>query len=603
MSGGYDARKHLGQLKEIGICKVIVVDDDKDLDESEQTLGAFSAINAMLGELSDQQIADIKELDLNRYDIRLFDVNGNIDEAFMHSESFPEHWNSVPVELKKSFFDIVDMQDTREQTREVFGEFEGLVSEIIPVEFLSVSEWTQYKNDSSHIDEGFYAILLFDQNLKNASIPDIGEGRYGEAGKRLAKEMLEEKNARYIPGIFTANVGIGGDEIEETDNQFISGYQIGVISKERTKNSKNLIRGLEAVVAANILYRLGEIAREIIRQVAEANVSGKASIFNSIGLAALLQMIRQSEKEGEHPSNGVIRLINEMLNQITTLRMRYYAATDEKVKLIGRLDDFVKFSSIFQLDEEDDADYLLRFHDAYIMGEDLAEGHFPTGNGDIYELTLSCGETIDCVLLAQPCNLAIRGDDDYRSGDITHLPLIELEKRDRRRNGEIKQNHDPQFGSPIPYPDSESSDKEEYYCQPNFKKCRYIPPYLLDLCAFGRDGISSSDIDGLANIEMLLESGWMNARNYLIKDLKSRIAEYKAIQERTDIDGEELSFDYAKNSAFDVTRGYPRIEVTNDGIFHFGIRRKARLKEKHAHGLLHEFARYQSRYGFPSRLL
>lgn len=602
---GYDAIAHLNALKtDIGIVKIIIVDDDMDLEETEKTLGVGAVLNALIDAANSAKQLEIKELHLEQYDLMLFDINGNIKDEIALAESVtPERWEAVPHEVRESFFSIVGMPDTRAQTREGLDSFSQNVSSVIDVETISVREWNKRKGNLGELGRDSYVIVLFDLNLKNVSPHDADFGRYDEGGAVLGSQALETLPYGYIPGILTANIDTGKEEIEGTDGQFVAGRQLGMISKKRLEKPKDIVKGLESIIAANILYELEREALEIfgVQQVF-ADAASEPSCKH-LGLGILSRMIKQAEDEGEHLSNGVIRLMGERFVSASQGKMRERCMKNKKIGLLGKI-KAEQFNTLLGIEADETEDCPLRFDDAYIAGKTLAQRRYPTMTGDVYELTFSDGATVDCVLLVQPCNLSIRGDSEKRGANITHFPLVELKMQ---RSG-TKPDHRISYGSRIPAPkDILDCNDEMVFCQPEFSECRYVAPYLLDLCVFSEDGRASTEFLANGGAIMMLEPGWQLYKGSLERGLLDRIEKYNQLMQSASVNDalEEgfISNEGILKSIFSITENYPEVKRLPSGAFSFGIRRKARLKEHYAHGLLLEFARYQSRYGFPGRLI
>lgn len=600
MSKGYQLNERLEELIGVlSIDKLIIVDDDFDAEELDDGFGSNAVVNAFREARGDREkLEAVRELGIDQH-LEVFGLEGELESDEILVDAISKAWGEVSEHLKRQFFEIMGMPDTRLNT---FEKFRALSEDVLPnlnVVKYSVANWIT-ERDGVYADDarGSRIIVLFDLSLKYADPEALGTTVYSKGGLELVKHALDNGGERVIPGIVTGEVRMGAAELKQADEQFARGVFAGAISKDRLEKDKDMAKGLEMIVAANYLFEVKSIASSVF----ENQATSPEVKSGNIGLRALLWMERQVAEEGLHVSASILRIIRSRHSEATEVCIRARCAESKKLAAMDALDITNEgVLKSFHVNDSDDLDKKLplRQNDVYISGKTLSELQSPTTLGDVYAVEgYGSQPNAYYVLLNQPCNLSIRSNGVRNIGPegFTLVKLVADRKQKEER-----------FSQELPPPlddcgiGSECSLGSSSACYADFNEYRVVPQLPIDLCVFNVEGKAESFSceNGLTPIE----KGWKIRGKQLLDELEGKRKEYNALIGAV---GETENAELAQailSSVYSLPFKQWSISADSSGAVRFGIRRVARLREAYAQGLLMGFARYQSRAAYPNNVV
>lgn len=599
---GYNAEEHLKNLiRKAGISRIILVDDDYDQTANDGGIGLHAVINALESNRDNSTLMErARSLSLDVYGLNLFGLGGELEDNDVLLNTLTEHWDEdVPSEKKKEFFDVFGLKDTTSDTNAATESLSALVGDAATVVAKGVSDWLEESQEllEQTYDANKFVLVLFDLNLKNFGATEARFGRYDKAGYQLVRETLKAGNEHIIPGIMTNEAATEAEELKLSDEQFGLGITAAAITKKRFQSDKKTARGLEMVVAAHALYAMEHEVKSAFQNIAQNKCWGDV-----LELRALLEMAKEAENEGCHVSESLLRVMQRRSSDALSFGVRDACKNNAAIRILDNFEAtwfggmLVEKNAIEDLDKKP-----LLYKDTYVSGQDLAKHRMPTNLGDIYQIRRLSGVGDCYVLLQQPCNIAIRsnGSRKTHTQDFVLARIIEGNEKEKRQ--EVSQS------GPLTVPSSTeeqlggTSLAGKTKCHISFLDYIHMPPWIVDLCVYSDDGEARS----LVKADLVggpIERGWQVYGATLLEELGHRIAKYQGL---LDIQSLEVESETAHLLALAVF-GLPNIvniKRTEDGRIDFGVRRIARLRDNIAQGILTEFARYQSRAAYPSKLL
>lgn len=577
--------------KAIDLKRIIVIDDDFENLESNGKLNA--ATNAF-SNLKDQQIESLRVVD-EEYGLGLFGADEELYGVDTCREVLRQKWPCLGEDGEAALLSMLDISDTHDSTNDALDQvkckFEGVVS----VRPMAVSQWLHDKVEilnEREADAGL-TLIFFDRNLKYVD-RELLPGPSGKAGDDLAREVMEFENPSILSGVLTNELRSKDDEIRALDDMFGNGVFVPVLRKEITKKAEDFYQGLLRVVALNAL---NEIRRIVFEEY--ENVTSAQELFNrNMSLRNMVGMAQISEREGVHISDALKRIFASYHTALSDAAIRRRCAESPKAQLLLSLDQS-KLSSVLNFSAVDSQATAIAYDEAYVDGDVLARGCYPTSIGDVYAANGSF-----YLLLSQMCGLMVRSNG-RRAGGSAHFSLVRLVygKPDSRQKESGRACCDIPDVHPLGSHEDEGRAGGEAHWYIDFKDRLEIKPEILDLCVFGKNGCSGSIKKEVPRI--LLEGGWRKYHEALHAWVSEGLQKYERLCTSLAKDESEEK-EEAKNafmmSAFGIEGGRPLVSMI-DGIFSFGIQRVARLKEQYSQGVLIQYARYQSRPAYPSPLV
>jgi len=486
-----------------------------------------------------------------------------------------EQWENINYETKSSIGQIIELSGN---TGDIDKKTIPIFAEIIPHNLLypiSPENWEKQKNE--YLLDSKTTLFLFDQDLKM-------DGR-DESGIRIIKEISTNKDI--ICGLFTHKAE--KDDYLEYRDKMCEEYSINkdkffVIPKETVIDNQQLFLHL---LKLTILGRdFTSFKTHVNNIISQTNDNAKGEI-EKIKVEDFDHIIFQVPKiEGLWEPDMFFRIYSgfqrrEFIN---------LASSNEDLK-----NSISKIRSVSDIPTNQDSfiipsdAWVIQHNELYDNAEYLNNNHLPIEVGDIFEDIV---ENIKYILLVQPCELMLRGNDGKRSRASNRLILIKIKKlSEKDKNDNVDEKT---YFQKLWYFGTKNDDN--WYV--NFKDIFYVKSFILDLCIFHKNGISQySSTDDFQN------------NNDFRPSLIKRYMEIKQeINKKTDfckgIFGRIKGDDNVRKTIYESILNDDLFmaeyeENDNNYIIKFNCRRIGRLAYERAIGLLAEFHSVMARPGYP----
>lgn len=533
-------------LSSRNITKVIYIDDELNKDS-----------------FYDNAIAKVRVLieEGIRHEKYLFLSNSDIWE-----ESFKTWWANA------TFDDVIELSKTfgiQRAPLHITNQLHKVLPESFPVELLAPEQFNDEYKDKlvQELTEGNkYAIILVDYDLNG----------YDRNGEQILGEIANCKNI--FCGIFSQTFDIS-DEIEQWRKRAFPN-NVYPISKKRfeSEDADNVIeQGIKNIIWLKYLEDIKQMANQLASSASQTLKDG----LKEIDPATFDRLIISSSiVEGCWEFDLLSRIMQLYLNRgIKKEMQKMFADFQEKTNSIRNFHDqtqteFVNdilLSSFASEEFYDDINYINSIY-------------CTIANGDIF---LIKGKYF--ILLAQPCNLSIRGDG-RRSYDLDQAFLVPLYGNEK---------HLGTFCEELQYPFNKN------LCHVSFVDRQRVSLSMLDLVSYNRNGEATIDIH--TNSEVLPGHEIMQdnllKRYDRIKDKISSIHQtYElALNGRKDDNTiNRLSRYFCK--PFEMGGEHVAVKPKVDASkISFDVKRVGRYNSYGAHVLLQQFMNYMSRPEFPAK--
>lgn len=566
------------------VTRIIFVDDDFDADDDALVL------SAVLEKLEkDCYLVDVLDL-LASFGIHVFDVTGQPHEKDVIANSLRAFWDVAEEGAKCDLCDKIGLPDTRQDTKAVSRKLEEIALEIeaLTVNCFSIKDWDHNKESilgKVDGDDGSNTLIFFDKDLKYSA--------YGEdGGNTLINEVLESGNDSLFPGIFTGEATDVNEELEKTVELSGQGILAPVVGKYRIYDMEKFKQGVELFLVLNGLDALKRLIVEAYCDTAEISQLFMAEADYYTAYEAVCGSKREGVFLGDELRRILERLHFERYGGL--IRDRYVC--DRKAKM---LDNIANISLPDILHVSDEKRNEVRRKDTYVEGAQLSWSGMPIDIGDIFKITDTAENTRYYILLSQPCNLAVRSNGK-RTASPKSLTLVQIKEDNGEGSLDVQEKRGRVYRDIVPIVGEWAN------CYIDFAEQMHIPPEILDLCVCDPSGRSRIATTTTKN-PRTVEPGWERLLVKLREKYTGQIGEYARLTallpSEMDPDNKAVLEQVILRNAFGLNDCWLGIEMASDNEVAYGIERIGRLRESYSHGLLIEYARYQSRPGYPSSLL
>ncbi|MFJ9830530.1 hypothetical protein ACIRU2_03830 [Streptomyces sp. NPDC101169] len=527
-------------------------------------------------------------------------------------------WDSLNEGQQQQVLDLVDQKlgsdpiegeqykdpDAALRLRELLAE---------PHEYLTLSlqQWRSRKSDL--LADGKSTLVLFDRDFSR-------EGAAADAGEGEIERLLSEAPEGWKIGLLTHTVDDADAEVaawRALSEQFQAGSsRFLVIAKGRLAEVPDTFpRMLKLTLLAPALEQIQHKVYEAVQEVwHQANEDALA--IDPYTLEAALSGDRV--RDGAWGPETLLRVTGAFTQDKIRAKLRGNMAVHEASALIASLGQIMPASS----DGEQVRKELARIErlEYYDSPEHVNELCFPIEAGDIFMLedfvdapgefekaeaslgaptggrparTVRTKGVQYLVLLAQPCDLAIRANG-RRSNDLTYArmaPLRLLTDRVVSQPGGVSA-----ASFDLPFFDSDTGAGVEA----RLSQQQIVPLTALDMCAFNSDGEAVFHL-GEAAPDLLLPN-WKKRYRSVEKWVRSVVTQYKEMEPHN-IPAKGAD---ALTRALTCTGVCPSLQSlisVREGAVHYGIRRLTRLREPYRSALLTRMAQRESRDAFDPSLL
>jgi hypothetical protein len=587
----------LGQLK---IAKVYFVDDAINQDIGKETFKGLI-----------QSVIDTGKIDELRA-IQLIGIDFNSDDAIL-LDHIDQVWDNIKAGKQAKYF---------EKVHSIAGNPEAIndlnVSNNLKeffkngqIEFLTPNQW-----DDSHeeilagIQPGNKAMIIFDQDLKLAT------GRYAEQlvqGENLILELKQKGvSDKVIISLLTHTTTSCDQELPKRTEickrlDTLNPSDFFVLAKIRLEKPELFADGLKKVCLNTFCENIKDQTIDILKE-AQAKTIAHLEKFDTYDFDHTI--FKSSHTEGVWEPETLLRITDIIFkdevrklmidkNYIASTNPAICAATDIS-KIEFKIDGLVNpYQERFKL----------RHQEIYEAGELLNSLRKPIDNGDIFTITEGEKKGKKFILVAQECDLMVRGEDGKRGARTAVLLEIET-YTEAQLHKEISDKYKKEidkgkFGNHF----FADRYKLEYFESGtnkigvvHFAKAFVIDLNVSDLIVFNSSGEAALDLTTSNFDEKFHNAAWKKRFELISSEFTTQSKlidkQYAAIDQLQDVDlksSMQMKFNYL--FSFISKAG---IQVSyNSNKFAFGIKRILRLRQPKSKYLLDRYYQHLSRIAEP----
>jgi hypothetical protein len=555
-------------LTELGVDKIIYVDDRCSIHELKEVF--VGGVKALYDEKPDA-------LDFLEWTLPVSVFNNKITEI----------WDAADDDRKREFFTkLLVYQNNQDDIDNSIAPLTLKVHLKDKIDLLSPTEWVLQKDQIIQlIKDGNKILFLFDIEFKYAPLADQRDG------KDLAVELLShaEISKNIYCGIFSHLFSL--EEENDKRNEFCKTHHLNklnfyTISKKRFNDGgylPGLAEGIRNTLLINEVESLKERASKII-----SNANKDALIeIKKLTPESFNHIIQKSSLyEGAWEMATLLRL-NNIITSDKALRKllisKNRANINEDLAKIRKIENI---STGGQTPTNKSEVKELREKEIFVGKDILNQLHYPVSNGDIFNINSK-----EYILLAQPCNLALRKggarDRKYDTGFLIPLEKIDQAKFDEYKKGQLSTLE------LIENPDMSGGELKIA------KFSEFLPVSLLplDLTVFNEDGKASIDLSQIEHQSKTIQASWKLRYKKVHKELqdyKKSVTTYLKLRSTTKTNLKSTIYygGIFKNYNIDNTNALKGNKLL------FDITRVLHYKAPYSSDLLQKFMQYLSRNAF-----
>lgn len=255
---------------------------------------------------------------------------------------------------------------------------------------------------------------------------------HGRRGGRLVTDLLPRGTEGCFFCILTNEINDIRDEFDYWQTMCntygVEPGQVGIVAKRYlTHDPDGFARMLKISLTA------GEVkeVRDRVLDAARSGLSEALTRFDELDLQTLTSLVFSSSKvEGAWELETILRVVKAFVRD--SIDNRVYG--DQNV--VRAVKEIAAAASVDTGDDErlKASAFEIQHLERYVTGDYLSKHRIALANGDIFEVNDMEGHTSLWVLVAQPCDLAIRSDGK-RSGSPTHLSILPVEQTEKVPRG------------------------------------------------------------------------------------------------------------------------------------------------------------------------
>lgn len=389
----------------------------------------------------------------------------------------------------------------------------------------------------------------------------------GRTGGLLIQHALPTASQGCFFCILTAEVEIPNefDDWQSMCRKYgFSPGQVGIVSKAHLTGDQ---LGFAQMLKISFTARQVSDVRERLLAAVRDGVTEALHRFEQLDMPVLTSIVfGSSNVEGAWELETMFRVVKAFIRD--SLDNRVYG--DQRVAAAVR--EIAEPASVWTGSDERLKEFAFEIQNAerYVTGDYLSERRMALANGDLFEVTNTEDATNLWVLVAQPCDLAIRSDGT-RSASPTHLVMLPIEacaQEPRWANVELQHYE-------------QSSDRRFV----RLTRPAYVPTIILDLAAFSACGkaVWVREREAFA----VQAVGWERRANKVFEQFDS------AFQDHGHVDNARLGrITEGRLPAAQNPDVHPTVVGTT---IEYPIRRIGRLRERQAEAVLQAFGLALSR--------
>ena len=564
-------RTHAKELfTNIGVSRIIVVDDEYAIADVEDLLGICAAVDPTLA-------AALPHLD---------EIAFNAPREIW-TDAVREVWNRLNVTQCQELVArarvagaaeplLVTSGDVAEEIDDATAasSLEDILGLLDDCEYitLSLGEW-KLRSGALLADESANStVLLFDRDFSREE-EDTADG-----GFELIREM-QAKNTGYC-GLISHTIPRGGEYdawLELADKHTLDRDRFVVISKARLNGDARDHYGFLGMLRLVALSDRFAVVKSKAWSIFQDSVDKAKEAMERLSILDFDRIVfESSRREGVWEPDTLFRVFGILMRRQAQLRLHEEAISSAvaQARTVSAVPEEIA-AAVRNESASQEALRIQRF-EAYESGDDLNRSHAPIELGDIFETESNKKRYI---LLAQPCDLMVRSNgkrsyDDKLGRTAALVELADKQAREAMSCGEL------------PFYDKQTG-KSAFA---NFGRAHQVQLVVLDLCAVRADGSAAIRVNA-ASSELLI-APWKARYKELHRVFKTALGRWEQLGNRQ-VDNELKSLALPR---FSTT---VRVDAAVEGeIVQYGLKRVMRLRQPRSGALLTSFAQYQARAAF-----
>jgi hypothetical protein len=583
-------------LDQLNVGRVIYVDDVFELHERE--------VWVVIG-LVDEALSKDRQTWEEAFSGVSFDQG--VDEW---ADAFKQRWKSLDARSKDALmlrlYKAVYKRGAQERQNavedlEAIGVLRDLIPDGMDIQPIGPTEWLARETELMTVPSGTRVLCLFDRDLRHAVSFVKESGRPAEnAGVDLLSNAIRtygidaSKDIGPIFGLFSHTF--------TPENELIEGKKLAIehdikldrflpLSKKRQhKGEVWLAEGIQMMTLNTFCYHLKQTALDCLEGAfgtAREQIE-KMSVYNFDEM-----VLRSSRAEGAWEADTLFRLF------------QIYHRDDARLALVAPDVSGAFNHAVVQArgisaqrveTEQPDPKPLWKLrHQELYEGEALLNPfHAPLRMGDIFQVQRDKGGSKAYILLAQPCDLALRADGTRSSTHVTLLPLSDLSRDAVDRVGPLFLETN---GLISYFKEGRSS-----YGQVKFKESISISTDIIDLCCLSTDGSCSIDTIDTPSLPEQFSEAWQSRFYALVNAHVAHFETLSSLREALlaveDTSIRAALWERAVRAEFGI-RTPLRVDVCTDSGFSFNLKRLGHFREPGSSHLLSAYTRFLSRPALP----
>jgi len=507
---------------------------------------------------------------------------------------FREKWDKLSTDERENVVnglsDVLNSQLTKDKKAA------SELRQLFPAEFdyreISPSVWMSQKNQIlADTPENSRVVCLFDQDL-SAQTGFTSTGALSGGG--LLKDLIDSDDEHnLLCGILSHTISSIEAE-HDYHRTFATDYQIGELdppkylplAKSRLNEPIQFVDGFKKL----LLHNLGESIKKSALEVLEAAHTTAIEKILSLDIYAFDRMVlKAAYQANEWEIEAIVRLFQIYQRNDVRLRLADPGVADSLNSLIINARPTSQVETVVE-------EYIyprvrkIRREELYAKAELIR--HRPIETGDIFVSYAGTNRQKSYILLAQPCDLAVRLKGTRIQGFVSLVPIVgENDKYGTKQTRSKWQ----EFWSTRAVIDN-FFDDPKLLAVLEFKGAIAVKTAVLDLSVLNLDGYCKIDIHKVVVPNHLTE-GWKTLLKHWVEFYTQIDAKVKRIKELFDIPeltGAQNELWEAALPEFSFPVALPNVQYES-GKFDFGLRRIERYRQPGADGLLKSFTQFLSR--------
>lgn len=587
-------------LSLLNVQKIYFIDDAINKDTGKETFkGLIQAILAS-GKIGELQEIQIQGIDFTNQEAILIDHIDQVWDTLRHAKQLRYFEKAYTIAGQP---DAIRDLNVSNNLKDFFGNNQ--------IEFLTPNDWDDARDAIlAAIVPGTRIIVLYDQDLK------LANGRYADQGVQGEQLILELKqqnvSEKIISALLTHTITSYTEELPERTRICgrIAALTIAdffVLAKVRLEKPELFADGLKKMCLNAYCENIKTQTIEILKN-AQASTISKVEKFDTYDFDHTV--FKSSFVEGVWEPETLLRIIDVMFkDEVRELMIvkGYLTSTNPAICSASEI------SKIEFKIEDPVTPYIERFT---LRNQEIFESERlinrlrkPIDNGDVFAIIDGEKRGKEYILVAQECDLVVRGETGNR-GARTAV-FLEIEKlTEKQLNSEVKRKHESDIKNDR-YENHFFADKYKLeYFEPgtnkiglvHFTKAIVIDLNVLDLIVFNELGEAILDLSNPTYDEKNHNSAWKKRYELINKEFSAqRDAIEKHYTAIAGIENAGLRIEMQKkfNHLFSFINK-AGIEVNyNTNKFTFGIKRVARLRYPISKNLLDRYYQHLTRFAEP----